>query len=243
MTPLVLLHGWGMSPAVFDALAACLEPHYAVVALPLPGYGAAPACEPYTLENLAAHVALRAPEHCVVAGWSLGGQVALAWARRVPQQVRALVLIATTPSFVTRAGWTAAVEASVLQAFARGFRGHREATMRRFSSLQAQGDAELRNVTRSLRDAVAAPTHVSTDTLEKGLDVLLETDLRDVLHEIAQPVLVVHGERDLLTPPAAGEYLASRVQDGRVCVVRGAAHAPFLTRAPTVASVMRAFVA
>jgi pimeloyl-[acyl-carrier protein] methyl ester esterase len=243
MTPLVLLHGWGMRSAVFDALAACLEPHYAVVALPLPGYGEAPGCEPYTLESLAAHVAARAPERCVVAGWSLGGQVALAWALRAPQQVRALALIAMTPSFVTREGWTAAVEASVLQAFARGLRSNRDATMRRFALLQARGDVDIKSVTRALNDAVALPAHVSTDTLEKGLKVLLETDSRDVLAEIAQPVLAIHGERDVLTPLGAGEYVASRVQDGRVCVIPGAAHAPFVAHAATTAFVMHEFFA
>jgi pimeloyl-[acyl-carrier protein] methyl ester esterase len=239
MTPLVLLHGWGMSPALFDALAACLAADHAVVALPLPGYGATPACEPYALENLAAHVAARAPERCVVAGWSLGGQVALEWARRAPQQVRALAVIATTPSFVTRAGWTAAVEAPVLQAFALGLRHDREATMRRFASLQARGDAELKKVMRSLREAVVPETHVSTDTLEKGLDVLLEADLRDGLQDIVQPVLVVHGGRDALTPIAAGEYLASGVRDGRLCVIPGAAHAPLVTHASTIGAAMR----
>jgi pimeloyl-[acyl-carrier protein] methyl ester esterase len=239
MTALVLLHGWGMSAAIFDALAACLAPHYAVVTLPLPGYGATPACEPYALENLAADVAARAPGRCVVAGWSLGGQVALEWARRAPQQVRALAVIATTPSFVTRAGWTAAVEAPVLQAFALGLRRDREATMRRFASLQAQGDAELKTVMRSLRVAVVPATHVSTDTLEKGLDVLLEADIRDGLEDVAQPVLVVHGDRDALTPISAGEYLASRVPDGRLCVIPGAAHAPLVTHASTIGAAMR----
>jgi pimeloyl-[acyl-carrier protein] methyl ester esterase len=239
MTPLVLLHGWGMSPALFDALAARLAPYYTVIALPLPGYGAAPACEPYTLENLAAHVAARAPERCVVAGWSLGGQVALEWARRAPGQVRAAALIATTPSFVARRGWTAAVEAPVLQAFAQRLRHDRAATMRRFASLQAQGDAELKTVMRSLRDAVLAQARVSTDTLEKGLNVLLEADLRDVLEDVAQPVLVVHGDRDALTPISAGEYLASRVRDGRLCVVPGAAHAPLVTHAATIGAAMR----
>jgi pimeloyl-[acyl-carrier protein] methyl ester esterase len=111
--------------------------------------------------------------------------------------------------------------------------------MRRFASLQAQGDADLKRVMRSLRDAVLAHAQVSTDTLEKGLNVLLEADLRDVLEDVAQPVLVVHGDRDALTPISAGEYLASRVRDGRLCVVPGAAHAPLLTHAAMIGAAMR----
>jgi pimeloyl-[acyl-carrier protein] methyl ester esterase len=241
VTPLVLLHGWGMTPAVFDALAACLKPHYDVRVLPLPGYGSAPACEPYTLGNLAAHLAAAAPERCVVAGWSLGGQVALEWARHAPRQVRALTLIATTPSFVQREGWTAAIEAQVLRSFAVELERNREATLTRFASLQAQGDEGLKTVMRALRGATAAQTQASACVLEQGLHVLLESDLRNALEDVAQPVLVVHGDRDALTPPAAGEYLASGVQRGRLCVVPGAAHAPFVTHAPTIACAMQEF--
>jgi pimeloyl-[acyl-carrier protein] methyl ester esterase len=241
VTPLVLLHGWGMTPAVFDALAACLKPHYDVRVLPLPGYGNAPACEPYTLRNVAAHLAAVAPEHCVVAGWSLGGQVALEWARQAPKQLRALALVATTPSFVQREGWTAAIEAQVLRSFAVELERNRAATLMRFASAQAQGDEALKILLRALRGVVASETYASTHVLEQGLNVLLETDLRSALENVAQPVLVVHGERDALTPPAAGEYLASGVQRGRLCVVPGAAHAPFVTHASTIACAMQEF--
>ena len=58
-------------------------------------------------------------------GWSLGGEVALAWARRAPRQVRRLALIATTPCFTSKSGWTCATSPAVLQEFGRSLAADR----------------------------------------------------------------------------------------------------------------------
>ena len=105
---IVMLHGWGMRPAAFDMLAAILSPRYGVRAFPLPGYDGAPLVSPYDLESLVADIAERAPAKCSVAGWSLGAQVALAWARSRPDQIERLVLMSATPCFVQRDDWPAA---------------------------------------------------------------------------------------------------------------------------------------
>ncbi|HEV7803330.1 MAG TPA: alpha/beta hydrolase, partial [Burkholderiales bacterium] len=78
-------------------------------------------------------------------------------------------------------------------------------------------------------------------TLQRGLDVLIDTDLRAVLREIGTEALVIHGERDALVPLAAAEYLASRLPRGRLAIVPGAAHAPFVSDAQTVADLMVEF--
>jgi pimeloyl-[acyl-carrier protein] methyl ester esterase len=39
----------------------------------------------------------------------------------------------------------------------------------------------------------------------------------------------VAGQRDALIPLQAAQYLASNVLNGRLAVIRGAAHAPFLS--------------
>ena len=58
---LVLLHGWGMSPAVFRELAAKLERSHEVHALPLPGYAGSLPCEPYASNVSPGTLRLRRP--------------------------------------------------------------------------------------------------------------------------------------------------------------------------------------
>ena len=239
MKPLVLLHGWGMSASVFDPLCNRLRWRYRTCAIPLAGYGGAPACEPYDLEGLAKAAACAAPERALVIGWSLGAQVALAWAHAVPRQVDKLVLIGATPCFTQREDWSHAIDAGMLHDFSRALQGDCERTLQRFASLQARGEHDSKGVARTLR--AAAPADTGVTTLQRGLDVLLETDMRDVLPSITLSVLVVHGARDALAPAAAGAYLAGTLPNARLHLIEGAAHAPFVAHTNTVADAIEDF--
>lgn len=238
----VLLHGWGMNAGIWDDLSARLGARFRVHALDLPGYGATSACVPYTRQGLARAVARKAPARCHVVGWSLGGQVALAWAAAVPHQVEKLALIATTPCFVRRHDWPHAVEASVLTDFARALKTDYGGTLQRFLLLQVQGDARAIQVARQLRAALAAGAEPSIEVLERGLEVLLKTDLHGRLGSVTQPALVLHGDRDILAPLAAGERLARELPSARVAVLHGAAHAPFISSRDEVCRLLTDFL-
>ena len=236
----VLLHGWGSSGGVWKELAAHLAPRYQPHAPDLPGYGATPGCMPYTLDGVAAAVAHAAPQRCHVVGWSLGGQLALAWARRAPRQVDRLALIAATPSFVQRADWPHAVTRELLLGFSAELSIDRDGTMKRFATLQAQGDDNARDVARKLR-AHAARGEADVTALAGGLQILAETDLRAGLSAVRQFVLVLQGDHDSLVPLAAGVHLNRRLPSARAAVLRGTAHAPFLSRPRDVAQALMEF--
>ncbi|MGH8635179.1 MAG: pimeloyl-ACP methyl ester esterase BioH [Burkholderiales bacterium] len=237
----VFLHGWGFSAGVWSELAGRLAPRFHVHVPDLPGYGAAPVCAPYTLEAMAGAVARAAPPRCQVIGWSLGGQVALAWAKSASQQVVRLALIAATPCFTQRADWPHAVTAEALDGFMKGIVADRAGMLRRFISLQAQGDGKAKQVARQLRAAHAARNLPALEALAGGLRILLESDLRDALGSIRQPVLVMHGDRDSLVPLEAGDYLSRRLFNARLLVLRGAAHAPFLSKPEETSAALRRF--
>jgi pimeloyl-[acyl-carrier protein] methyl ester esterase len=65
--------------------------------------------------------------------------------------------------------------------------------------------------------------------LQSGLEILRSCDLCGALPGIDQPVLVMAGERDTLIPLQASQYLASNTPNGRLEMISGAAHAPFLS--------------
>jgi pimeloyl-[acyl-carrier protein] methyl ester esterase len=230
-----------MNGAVFDELAARLSSRHEVLTYDLPGYGSRAGAEPYTLERLANDIAARAPAKCFVVGWSLGAQVALAWAQTKPQQIERLALIAATPCFTQRRDWPHAVAAPVLEAFARALQSDRSGTIQRFFSLQARGDNRAKRVARRLHGVFAGSPAPDARALERGLDLLLETDLRGALAAIEQPVLIVHGERDVLAPLAAGEYLAQALPHAHLEVIPGTAHAPFISEPEIVGRVALEF--
>ena len=235
----VLLHGWGSSARVWDDLAGRLAPRMRVHVPDLPGYGAIPLRAPRTLDAMADAVASCAPRRCHVVGWSLGGEVALEWALRAPRQVRRLALIAATPCFASRPGWSCATSPAVLREFGRLLADDRASTLARFIGVQARGDARARRVAGLLQRSSSGSA--ADSALEAGLQVLLVTDLRRDLRRVRQPVLVLHGERDRIVPPAAGRRLAAALPDARFRLLRACAHAPFLSQPARVARTLQEF--
>ena len=238
---LVLLHGWGMHGGVWADLAARLGDRFEVLAPDLPGHGTSPMPESWQPGALVDQLAATAPARCMVAGWSLGGQLALAWAQCHPRQVTRLVLMATTPRFVHAADWPHGMAPDVFSGFAAALTQDAAATLRRFLLLETQGDAQARSVARQLETALAARAVPSPAVLEQMLRLLRDTDLRALLPGIAQPVLVLHGDRDRITPPAAGEFLATNLPQGRMEWIAGAAHASFVSRPELVCRLMADF--
>jgi pimeloyl-[acyl-carrier protein] methyl ester esterase len=235
----VLLHGWGSGSGIWDDFAPRLGPRFRVHALPLPGYDAASARAASSLQETVDYVAHAAPRRCSVVGWSLGGEVALAWARRVPRQVDRLALLATTPCFAGRPGWRCATAPAALGEFGRALLADRDGTLARFVAVQARGDARARQVTGVLQRLYQGGP--PDEVLAAGLTVLSDTDLRRELRRVLQPALVVHGARDCIVPPEAGRRLARALPHARFELLRTCAHAPFLAQPQRVALLVRSF--
>ncbi len=115
------------------------------------------------------------------------------------------------------------------------------ATLRRFLLLQTQGDAQARQVARQLEAALILQALPDGSVLIETLRWLQTTDLRAMLPEITQPTLVIHGDRDRIAAPAAGEYLAAQLPHARLALLAGAAHAPFISDPDAVCQLMRDF--
>ncbi|MGE0556636.1 MAG: alpha/beta fold hydrolase [Burkholderiales bacterium] len=225
--PLVLLHGWGTHGGVWDELAVRLAPDFAVLAPDLHGIEAGIAqC---TIEQMIGRLSDALPDRCAVAGWSLGGQLALSWARHCPRQVTRLVLLATTPRFVNAPDWAHGMAAADFEAFASSLQVNPAATLQRFRLLQAQADGHSRAVVRRLDAALASRPMPAPEVLAHTLDWLRMTDLRKELPEIGQPTLVLHGTQDRLASPAAAEFLAACLPRARLELLDGVAHAPFVS--------------
>ncbi len=94
----VLLHGFGGTRRAWDGVVAHLPAErYRPLALDLPGHGEqVDAPRPITFDGCVASVLDRSPERFVLAGYSMGGRIALHVALVAPERVARLVLISTT---------------------------------------------------------------------------------------------------------------------------------------------------
>ena len=220
-----------MHGGIWDSVVPQLAQQFRVHCVDLPGHGYSKGKgeRDYTLDSIVDALSQHFVESLTVCGWSLGGQVAMRWAQLFPAQVRKLILVASTPCFVQRAGWQCALDADVLQQFASALAQHYQSTLKRFLALQLLGSGAERELLADLRSRIFSRGEPDMEALYGGLHILRDTDLRAILPQLAQAALVIAGERDALTPPAASEYLARQLPDARLAVIKGAAHVPFLS--------------
>ena len=243
--PLLLLHGFGMHGGLFSALLPALTPRFRVHVADLPGHGRSAPVAMGDIATLAAAIdeataAVEGP--LVVVGWSLGGQVALQWALDRPWRVRKLVLVATTPSFVIRAGWPGALAPEALARFGDELAVAYRLTLMRFLTLQVQGSDDGRRTLAQLRASLFDRGDPSREALAATLALLRDTDLRAALPRIAAAALVVAGDRDTLVPIAATRALASALPRATHAAIRGAAHAPFLSHPAAFLDALEPFI-
>ena len=60
---------------------------------------------------------------------------------------------------------------------------------------------------------------------------LITKDIRDSLHAVAAPTLLIWGENDKLVPPAFGEILKQEIQGASLLVLKRAGHVPMFDQA------------
>jgi pimeloyl-[acyl-carrier protein] methyl ester esterase len=227
---LVLVHGWGVNSGVWQQVLPLLKQRYRVTCVDLPGHGASSGVRmPLSLEAVASQLLEVAPSSALWLGWSLGGLICLQIAIHAPLRVRALLLSNTTPRFITASDWPYAMPPAQLDAFAMELAEDFTETVQRFLALQVLGDERARDTLRALRDSVLARGEPHKESLAAGLSILHDTDVRDGLHRISAPTLVLTGDYDRLTPPQAGQALAAMITGARSVSFARTAHAPFIS--------------
>ena len=234
--PLVLLHGLGMHSGVWVPLLPRLVERYRVHSVDLPGHGRSPPITPYSIHLLAVDIAAAvaalpdvADAPPVVLGWSLGGLLAMEWARICPGSVRALVLTASTACFVRRPDWPHAMASTTLTQFGDEFAVSYRRTLLRFLTLQAQGSEQGRAALAQLRGHLFDRGEPAAATLRAAFGLLARTDMRDAVRTITLPSLVLGGDRDTLVPSAALRWLANALPNATLAIVGDAGHTPFLS--------------
>jgi pimeloyl-ACP methyl ester carboxylesterase len=192
------------------------------------------------LADVAKAVARCVPAEASLLGWSLGGMVALEIARLRGAHVPGLVLVATTPKFVADAPGRMACRPRCSpispDACATTTTGRSRTSLRcRRAATSAHSRRFARCVARS-REDLRPPSRRSTRVSKScGRATCAPTSVR------SRPTLVISGERP--THAARRGELAAAMPDARHRLIRGAAHAPFLSHAHEVLDELRRFLA
>jgi len=221
-----------MHGGVFAPIVPALARRWRVHVVDLPGHGASADAGDWSLDAVVDAVAASVDgedEPLALAGWSMGGLVALRWARRDPARVRRLMLLSSTPRFVAVPGWPHAMAAAALEGFGADLTRDWEGTLSRFLALQVHGSDRARETLARLRSHVEARPAPTRAALDGALALIASSDLRDEVAALDLPALVVAGDRDALAPIGAARWLATALRGAKLVEIPGAAHAPFLS--------------
>ncbi|MCC6135167.1 MAG: pimeloyl-ACP methyl ester esterase BioH [Candidatus Contendobacter sp.] len=238
-----LIHGWGMHSGVWEDVVEALVDDYRVTAIDLPGHGYSREFDSVqNLPELAEAVAAVIPAPAIWIGWSLGGLVAQQVAISMPERVSRLALVNSTPCFIQRPDWPHAVALPVLRRFAEELRENHRAVLKRFIALEVHGSDHANEQYRQLKALLFQHGEPDAVALGDGLTMLEDADLRAELPRIQHPTLLLMGQRDQLTPAAAGEAMLKWLPNARLRIFERAGHAPFFSHLPDFMAELRAFL-
>jgi 2-succinyl-6-hydroxy-2,4-cyclohexadiene-1-carboxylate synthase len=233
---LVLLHGFTQTRQSWRRTIAVLDGRYTrTVAIDLPGHGQMAERRPASLAATLAYLAALVGEPHVLAGYSMGGRVALHAALARPELVRRLVLVGASPGLATepeRAERRAAdaaladrIEAIGVEAFAAEWAA---LPLWEGQSERVRAAANADRLSNTAGGLAAALRGMGSGALPS---------LWDRLGEVACPVTLVAGERDAKFR-AIAERMDERLPRSQIVVVPGAGHAAQLERPELVAAAL-----
>jgi len=234
-SPLFIIPGWSVGTGPLQSTAAALSAGLRN----LPGYGDSPLIEDF--DAAADALAASVPAGSTLLGWSLGGTLALAAAARHPGHFASIITTGSTACFVQREGWPHAERPEDLAAFTAAVQADAPAMLPRFVGNFNRGDRHAKTLTRTILQEIGPLAPQAT--LEAGLRWLASFDIRALLPTITCPVLLIVGDSDPLVPMAAAEAMAAALPHGRLAVLPGCAHAPFLSDPEGFAALVKGFIA
>jgi pimeloyl-ACP methyl ester carboxylesterase len=245
--PILLLHGWTGAAADWSPLLAALPPGVRSIAPDLPGCGLsdkpdAPYDMPWFLDFLHSFCAAIGASTIVLAGHSMGGQVAVHFASRYPAMVEKLILI--DPYGLRgeegRRLPLARLGPLVNAAFALNRRRFIERAIRAHV-LHDQSpelvNAAVESTATSIlgREGARANARITRRVIGRAhVDALLPG--------ISQATLLIWGEEDRLLPPRWAEVFASLMPRASLHTIPQAGHMPMLEKPVEVAQAMDRFL-
>ncbi len=240
--PIVLVHGWAMHSGIWRSFAQDLAKCYRVTIVDLPGHGKSGVILPFTLEKISEALvnAVEDVPSCWL-GWSFGAEVVLKIADHFPARVEKLMLLTGSPCFINKADWPGMAE-PVLDSFAASLLEDAQATLLRFLSLQVNGLENSKEILQQLKHAVFESQAPNSSVLQDGLQILKQSDLRQVFARLSIPISVILGGKDTLVPITVAEKMLELRPYLPLTKIDRAGHVPFLSDREFLVEIIRNFM-
>jgi len=221
-TPLMLLHGFPLDHHLWDEVIPLLEDKFDLIIPDLRGFGGSRAVDSfYTMEDYAADVAGLLDhldiQKAAIVGHSMGGYVALAFARLYPDRVSGLGLVSS-------------------QALA----DNEERKQGRYKSAAEVADHGIGSVVETMAPKFTSDQRLQTfarESMERqqpaayigALKAMAErVDSTPLLSSFHFPVVLIHGDADALIPIDRAREIKAALPHAHLAEIPGAGHIPMM---------------
>ena len=225
-TPLVLLHGYPLDHHLWDDVVPLLKETFDLIIPDLRGFGeSTTVATPYGMNDFASDIAglldQLGIQKTALAGHSMGGYVALAFAERYPERLNGLALVSSQvladPPDRKEARYKTAAEVAE-----KGISGVVETMTSKFTS-----DPHWQAFARESMEKQQPAAYIGA--LKAMAD---RADSSGLLATIKYPVVVIHGDADALIPVDRAREVRAARPESTLVEISGAGHMP-MCEAPT----------
>jgi 3-oxoadipate enol-lactonase len=234
-TPLVLIHGYPLDHSIWDPIAPFLEHDFDLIIPDLRGFGESDVMEAddsileyaSDLAGLLTHLKIK---KALIAGHSMGGYVALAFARDYEERVAGLAMVSSQMA-ADAPERKQARYASAKDVVENGVGSVVEAMAPKLSA-----QAELQEFARELIGkqqplGIFSALYAMAD----------RPDSSDIFAGFPFPVVIIHGNADALIPVERGREMKATLPAAHFVELPGAGHLPMMENPEGVAQALKFF--
>lgn len=212
--PLVLLPPMMCDARVFGPQLAEMSPHFTLTVAPL--------TKGERIEEIASNLLDTLPRKFALAGFAMGGIVAMEILRRAPDRVTRIALAATTALAETPQG-AADFEPRIIKARS----GRLDEMVAAFIPAETLAPGPYRGEVLALLADMAGHLGVET-VIRQARAVQRRRDQQAVMRKCKVPALILCGAHDTLTPIKRHSFLSELIPYAGLTVIDGAGHLPTL---------------
>jgi len=229
--PLLMLHGFGANKDNFVRVARYLTPHYRVIIPDHIGFGEsshppeadyAPAAQVERLRALLQALGIQSSTPVHLAGSSMGGQIAMRYAARYPDEVASLWLL-------DPAGIWSAPPSELFSIIAAN---QRNPLMARSADEFAQTVAFVMSdppfIPRPMLDVMAQERIPNFDLEQRIFKQITADSVEQAIAGLPTRSLIVFGAQDRVIPVASAEILHKLLPNSQVVILPSIGHLPML---------------
>jgi 3-oxoadipate enol-lactonase len=219
----VLIHGFPVDSRMWDRVLRDPPAGVRVITPDLPSFGQSTSNGPFTVQSLAEDIhgllSRIGVSKCVIGGFSMGGYVSLAYAKKYASDLRGLMLINTRAEGDSAEGKEKRNK-MIETARTSGSRAIAETMFPNMLTKEHQTDDAIARPFRQMMESC------SPQAIEWALSAMRDrADYTAFLPSIAIPTLIIAAEGDPIIPKSAAETMNKSIPRSKLVMVPNAAHA------------------